>query len=1092
MPEDEVERQGELDALEILDSPPEPEFDRITRIARLVTGADAAFITLVDRDRVWVKSGTALVPSETPRDSTLCAEAILGDELFVVADMLASVRPVAPGLGDGYRSYAGAPLLRPGGSAFGTLCVLGSAARETFSDVERRVLKELAEVVVHQMIGRAAQRRDEKAHREQAHKETVRLKLQDAVRHAQSIFIAGAEPDRVFGELAEHITAATGSKTGCIAELAESGPLKQPALIVRGGSGEEELRSVMESAFATLQVVEQGTRVAFPVFHGERIAGVLGLDRPAAGGTINIGAKLAPVLDSVAVLLAASRSRFEGRMAARAVRLRDRALASITSAVTIIDPAQGCTIIYANAGFEAMSGYPVEEVLGKNYALLNGLETDTAQIASVGEAVADGLELDLTLRNYRRDGTPFWSRVRYSPVKDNSGNVEYIVSVADDVTAKIAADEELLRAKKAAEEHAKTTSRFMANMSHEIRTPMNGVMGMTGLLLDSNLTEEQRDYAETIHNCADGLLAMINEILDFSRVDAGSVQLEALEFDVSQCIESALDLVASAAARKRINLEYLMDPGMPETVVGDLTRVRQILINLLGNAVKFTNEGSVLLSASGSRLESGEWDLHFAVKDTGIGIPPDRVDAVFRPFEQADNSSTRRFGGTGLGLAISRSLVEMMGGRIWVESEVGVGSTFHFTVRAATGSALQLDDPAQWMHSLGGSRVLVLDPNRSSQAVLTQHLEAWGMEVTVLESAGAAAEKARGYDLAIVDNDIPGLSLELVTRLWGESPLVVLCSLGRRDSGLAGELRNHPMPRKKLFSKPIKPSQLCETLANLLSDAPLRVAKTPQHSVSDPGFAARHPFSILVVEDNAVNQKLVLLMLSRMGYRADTANNGLEAVRAVQRQRYDVVFMDMHMPEMDGLEAARVIRELVPSNRQPWIVALTANAMQSDREACLRAGMQHFLTKPMQPNDLREALMNVRQPERETLPEPTGNPSRVDGDWTMPEYLSELLQDDAETATELVDVFRTDTTSQVQELAESVGTNNWDKTKKLLHSLKGSCAQMGATSLAELCQELEHQVVSTGQLPAGSVDRIRSSHVRMLDAVTESLKGVLT
>ena len=1068
--------------MEILDSPAEPVFDRIARIAARAMGAPFAFIALADRDRLWFKATSGIRVRETQRAAAFCSYAILSDEPLVVPDASLDARfrnhPLVTGP-PFLKFYAGAPLKRPNGSAFGTLCVLGRDPHFALTPDHLANLAELADLVVEEMQQRVALRRIEAARVTQERRESIRLRLQEAIRQAQSHFISGGEPEIVFGELLDGITVATASRAGCIAEPCPDG------LVVRASKGSHNLLPLMELALASLTIQESGTAAAFPVFHGDKIAGVIAWDREKTEDTINLRAKVAPVLDSVAVLFAAAKSRAEGRSAARAIRLRDRALGSITSAVSIVDPRAG-SILYANSGFESMSGYSAAELVGRPYSLLNGLDTDATSIRQVEAALAAGDDIDVTLRNYHRDGTAFWNRIRYSPVKDDAGRVDYYVSVADDVTDKIAADAELLRAKIAAERHAQTTSRFMANMSHEIRTPMNGVMGMTGLLLDSQLSEEQRDYAETIHKCADGLLSMINEILDFSRIDSGSVQLELLPFDLSQCIESALDLVASSASRKSINLEYLLDPGVPKTVIGDLTRLRQVLINLLANAVKFTSEGGVLLSASGSRIEGDRWNLHVAIKDTGIGIPPDRIDAIFQPFEQADNSSTRRFGGTGLGLAICKSLVEMMGGRMWVESQMGVGSTFHFTLSIRAEDSHGPDQTEYHLGALQGRRVLVVDPNPSSQLVLRQHLTAWGMDATIYATPGEIPPDLQpgAYDLGIVDNDIPDLSFDQLTVLSGNLPLILLCSLGRRDSGLAAQIRGLAVPRTRLYSKPIKPSYFCETLATFLSGEPARISKVSRVPSGDSDLALRLPFSILVVEDNAINQKLVLLLLSRMGYRADTANNGLEAVHALQRQHYDVVFMDMHMPEMDGLEATVQIRDLLPPERQPWIIALTANAMQTDRDACLRAGMRYFVTKPVQPMDLTNALLAVRKSDAEPQMPP---PPHVDGspelDWILPEYLAELFAEDPETGWELFQVFEADTTTQIAELEVAVRQADWNSTKKLLHSLKGSCAQMGANGIAGLAASEEVKLLSQLTMGLESVVRIRSVHGQMLNLV---------
>jgi PAS domain S-box-containing protein len=988
---DERRRLEDLHRLEILDTAPESSFDRITRIAARVIGSPISLISLIDHDRLWFKSHLGLEACETQRDLAFSSYTILGSEPFVVLDAFEDVRfrnnPFVTG-SPHIRFYAGAPLLRTGGATLGDLCVMDSKSRGRFSEAEAAVLTELAGVVTDQMEQRLARLNREASRCAQERNEMVRRKLQEAIRHAQSMFIGGSEPKSVFNSLLAVVTPLTGSKAGCIATIEQEGPLAG-VLCVSASIGDHRLLSLMQTAVAAGNIVQDGNSVALPAFHGDQIVGVIGFEQQDSGYLVDSRAALGsgpglrseidlclemdPFLDSVAGLFVASRARRQGRQNARAIRLRDRALSSINSAVSIVDPASaGGAILYTNAAFEAMSGYRADEIVGKPFGLMNGPDTDIASIALLEEGLATGSEVDMTLLNYHRDGASFWNRVRFSPVRDDTGRVEYVVTVADNVTEKIKAGHELLRAKEAAEKHAQLTSQFMANMSHEIRTPMNGVIGMTGLLLDSRLTEEQRDYAETIRSSGEGLLTIINEILDFSRIDSGILQLELLEFNLCDCLESAMDLVASAAARKSIDLEYLLDPGVPKFIIGDATRLRQMLINVLGNAIKFTDEGSVLLSVSGGRMipakdggaraDDQRWEIHFAVQDTGIGIPEAKRLDIFMPFQQADNSSTRRYGGTGLGLAISKHLAELMGGRIWVESELGLGSTFHFTI-CVEATTRDQPDPAPQIAALAGRRVIVIDPNAGSQAVLRQHLQAWGFHAQIYPSAEAAAtvNGPQRFDLAIVDNDLPGLSLKKVLAVAADTPLVILCSLGRRNSGIAEELRGKSSPRVRLHSKPLKPSYLCETLVAFLSGEPVRVAQTSQTSVTDPGFAAGLPFSILVVEDNAVNQKLILLLLSRLGYRADTANNGIEAVRALKRQPYDVVFMDMHMPEMDGVEATRRIRELLPEQEQPWIVSLTANAMQSDRDTCMRVGMQDFVTKPVQSADLRTALEKVKR-----------------------------------------------------------------------------------------------------------------------------------
>ncbi|MES1258062.1 MAG: response regulator, partial [Acidobacteriota bacterium] len=819
----------------------------------------------------------------------------------------------------------------------------------------------------------------------------------------------------------------------------------------------EQLRQLMRQAVETTKPAARHGSLALPCMHGNQVVGVFAFTGHDSADLVS-SPELESILISVAGLFDAARARREGKRNSAEIRLRDRALSSIHSAVSIVDPAGGSgTILYCNAAFEKLCGYSAEEIQGRDFSLMYGPETCAAAIDGVRESFRAGRKFEVTLRNYHRDGKAFWSRLKLSPVRDGDGLVEYFVTVADDVTAQIAAENELRRAKESAEANAQAKSRFVANMSHEIRTPMNAVIGMTGLLLDTELTDEQREFAETIRESGDGLLGIINEILDFSKIDSGALQLETADFDLGACVEGALDLVAGSAARKNLDLAFLIDPGLPEIITGDGGRLRQILINLLGNAVKFTVSGSVLLSVSGSRREGNEWEIHFAIEDSGIGMRPEILEEIFKPFQQADTSTTRRYGGTGLGLAIGRYLAEAMGGRMWAESEAGTGSTFHFTITVpAPGGAnaqVGMDRSA-----LGGRRVLVIDTSSSSRAVLLQHLEQWEMSPCVYPSLNAAEADSRpkNFDLAILDNDIPALSLPAVTRLTGDAPLVLLCSLGRRNTGLAHELRGRAKPRARLHSKPVKPSYLCESLLTLLKEQPVRIPQKAPTLPQDPHFADRHPYRILVVEDNPVNQKLAQLLLARLGYRADIASNGTEAVRSVRRQQYDVVFMDMHMPEMDGLEATRVIDATCAPADRPWIIALTANAMQNDRDICLRAGMDDFLSKPIRATDLRRALTNVQRTPASIPPMETAMPQ--ENIWNQPDYLIELLTEDPETGAELIGLFLQDTGTNLAALGRALQAADAGEAARLLHGIKGSSAQMGALAVSALCAEMEGRI----------------------------------
>ncbi len=929
-PETEAQRVQALQELEILDSLPEQSYQDIVKLASVICDVPIALISLVDAKRQWFKARVGLDATEMPRELAFCAHAILEpDKLFQVRDATRDARfagnPLVTGAPD-IRFYAGVPLVTKDGMALGTLCAIDRRPRE-LSEEQVEGLQALARQVIELLnlrrtLGELRQARSGLAQSEERFRAIV-----------------GNLPGFVFRAEAERPWRIHYASVGV-----ESLSGHPPAFFDGNAQGWQQLM-LAEDLERTENELSSQAAQGLPLRSEYRI-------RRRDGQVLWVeGRATQPYRDARGVLM------FDGmvmdvdaqrraREALAQSEYRFRFLAQSVPEVIWTSGPDG-RFDFVSDRVRTQHGVEPAKLIGHTWRAGVHPE-DLDRVYAIWErCLSSGEPFEGQMRLRAADGSFRWYQCRAVALKDADGQPLKWFGSNTDI-------EDTLRSKEHAEAAARARSVFLSTMSHEIRTPMNAVLGYAGLLNDTSLTVSQRDFVQAIRTSGDHLLGLINDILDYSKIESGGLRLELAPFDVRRLVETALDLVSHQAQAKEIELVFTVEDGVPDTCRGDAARMRQVLVNLLGNAVKFTHAGEVTVHLEAVPMEDGRSEFRFDVRDTGIGISIEAQARLFLEFSQAEADTGRRFGGTGLGLAISKRIVEAHEGRIEVQSEPGRGSLFRLCIPGIAGTLPAMPAP----EILQGRRVLIVDDNAALLDSLEHLARAWGLTPLIERDPQAALARIQGgeaFDLAVIDQRMPVMDgAELSRRLRGlrDLPIVLMAALGaERPRGIAFAA---------VLSKPVRQARLQAALVQALQP---RAVETPVSS--GPPRVVAAPLSILLAEDNLTNQKLAGLLLKKLGYpRIDIAEDGEKALAAVAAKPYDVVLMDLEMPGIDGIEATRRIRAELPAERQPLIIAMTANVLAEDRERCRAAGMDDYVSKPIDPEQLGTALRHAASRRR--------------------------------------------------------------------------------------------------------------------------------
>ncbi|HTD86242.1 MAG TPA: PAS domain-containing protein, partial [Candidatus Binatia bacterium] len=942
-PENEAQRLACLEGYGVLDTPAESAFDHLTRLAARCCETPIALINFIAADRQWTKSHVGWRLTNVPRSESFCTHTVLQDKPLVIRDLFKDERfERIPFLKDEpkVRCYAGVPLISPDGFAIGTLCVFDHKKRR-FSAEQLEMLAVVAQQVMAQLEVRrqvAALERSKEQHR----------LTEDRLRTSEAFYqtLVDTLPQNILRKDIQ------GRFTFANKKFCHS--VGKPLHEIIGKTDFDFFPRDM-----AVKYQRDDARVMTSLENLDTVEAHI----TPGGEKLFVHVIKTPLYDSLGRVVGiqgifwdvTQRKKIEEELAYERDLLR-ALLDNIPDRIYFKD-IHSRFIRCSRSMVKRLGAKEAKEVIGKTdfdfhpRELAQEFHNDEQRIILTGQPLINKLERQMDVA-----GHDIWATVTKVPIYNQNGSVTGIIGISRDVTELKKAEEALELARDEALESARVKSQFLANMSHEIRTPMYSITGMTGLLGDSRLTLEQREYVENIRDSTETLLGIINDILDFSKIEAGKLSFEVIDFELRESIENTVEMLAEHAQRKRVELNCWIDPGVPNRLRGDPGRFRQVLANLLANAVKFTERGEVLVRVTTLVENENQLTLRFAVSDTGIGIEAKAVPLIFQPFTQADGSTTRRFGGTGLGLTISKQIVELMKGEIGVESAPTKGSVFWFTLpfQKQAGPEKPLPD----IEDFSGAIVLVAESHETSAQIISEMLSALPVKATYVKTAEEClnALRASPTDLLLLDISRPEFEdLNFINTIKADPAIatvkvVVLAPIGMRLDPVvmrATEIAGCTM-------KPLRRSRLYECLRHVIKGSGAETLKR-EHQASQ--MIERRNARVLLAEDNPVNQRLTLRQLKKLGFPADAVANGREVLQALERMPYDIILMDCQMPEMDGYDTAKAIRRISDgNNHSPYIIALTANAMLGDRDKCLGSGMNDYLPKPLDLADLEGVL----------------------------------------------------------------------------------------------------------------------------------------